>query len=144
MKNEQTISRIYREWDEFAKTRQTEKLIELYSEDAIFESPLVPAILNDKMDGVLNGKKEIKIFLEEGTKRRPNELVKWYRTGEYLSNGTTLIWEYPRQTDDGEQIDILELMKIENDLIAEHRIYWGWKGCSQISRSLAEKFYPSL
>jgi len=106
----------------------------------IFESPLVPAILDYKTDGILNGKKEIRLFLEEGVKRRPNELVKWYRTGEYLSNETMLVWEYPRQMDDGEQIDILELMKIEHGLIVEHRIYWGWKGCMQISKSLAKRF----
>ena len=74
--------RIHREWHEFAKTRQTEKLIELYADDASFESPLVPIIM-DKTNGVLNGRNEILEFLIEGTKRRPNELVKWYRTHNY-------------------------------------------------------------
>ena len=102
----------------------------------VFESPLVPAIL-DRTNGVLNGKDDIKFFLQEGTKRRPNELVKWFRRGDYLTNGRLLVWEYPRQTDEGEQIDILELMEIENGLIQQHRIYWGWKGCLLISQGLA-------
>ncbi len=131
------IKRIYEQWHQFAQERDVEKLISLYADDATFESPLVPAIL-DRLDGVLYGKKDIRFFLQEGTKRRPNELVKWFRTGEYLTNGKLLMWEYPRQTDNGEQIDILELMEIEQGLIRHHRIYWGWKGCLQISNALSK------
>ena len=131
------IKRIYEQWHQFARERDVEKLISLYADDATFESPLVPAIL-DRLDGVLYGKKDIQFFLQEGTKRRPNELVKWFRTGEYLTNGKLLMWEYPRQTDNGEQIDILELMEIEQGLIRHHRIYWGWKGCLQISNALSK------
>ena len=134
-----TIQDIFEKWHDFAKSRNTEGLLGLYAEDAVFESPLVPAILDDKTDGVLRGKAEIERFIREGTKRRPNELVKWFRTGKYLTDGKTLVWEYPRETDDGEQIDILELMEINNGLIQKHRIYWGWKGCLQISKSLAGK-----
>lgn len=111
---------------QYAKERDVEALIALYADHAVFESPLVPAIL-DRTNGVLNGKDEIKFFLQEGTKRRPNELVKWFRRGDYLTNGRLLVWEYPRQTDEGEQIDILELMEIENGLIQQHRIYWAGK-----------------
>ena len=129
------IRYIYEKWHEYAKARDVEALIALYADHAVFESPLVPAIL-DRTNGVLNGKDEIKFFLQEGTKRRPNELVKWFRRGDYLTNGRLLVWEYPRQTDEGEQIDILELMEIENGLIQQHRIYWGWKGCLLISQGL--------
>lgn len=130
------IRYIYEKWHEYAKARDVEALITLYADHAVFESPLVPAIL-DRTNGVLNGKDDIKFFLQEGTKRRPNELVKWFRRGDYLTNGRLLVWEYPRQTDEGEQIDILELMEIENGLIQQHRIYWGWKGCLLISQGLA-------
>ncbi|MBP2622512.1 nuclear transport factor 2 family protein [Streptococcus oricebi] len=132
-----TIQEIYEKWHEYAKGKDTEALIALYAEEAIFESPLVPAIL-DIENGVLEGKAAIRHFLEEGTKRRPNELVKWFRTGEYLTNGKILMWEYPRMTDDGEQIDILEVMEIEEGLISRHRIYWGWKGCMMISPALSK------
>ena len=101
-----------------------------------FESPLVPAIIPGAGGGVLRGRDAIKHFLEKGTHRRPNELVRWYRTGEYLTNGKTLVWEYPRETPEGEQIDILELMEISDGLIVNHRIYWGWKGCQHISEAL--------
>lgn len=35
--------RIHREWHERAKVRDTEGLLVLYAEDAVLESPLVPA-----------------------------------------------------------------------------------------------------
>ena len=129
-------ARIYEEWHRYAKNRDTEGLLSLYAEDAVFESPLVPAIIPGAGGGVLRGREAIKHFLEEGTHRRPNELVRWYRTGESLTNGKTLVWEYPRETPEGEQIDILELMEISDGLIVNHRIYWGWKGCQHISEAL--------
>ena len=39
--------RVYREWDERAKALDTEGLLALYTQDAVLESPLVRAILDD-------------------------------------------------------------------------------------------------
>jgi hypothetical protein len=61
---------IYEKWHDYAKGRDVPSLIDLYAEDAVFESPLVPAIL-DQDSGVLRGRAEILRFLQEGTKRRP-------------------------------------------------------------------------
>ncbi|MGO3719383.1 MAG: nuclear transport factor 2 family protein [Mesonia hippocampi] len=132
MKN--TADKIYKEWHEFAKTRQTENLIKLYADDATFESPLVPAIM-DRSDGVLKGRQEILEFLKEGTKRRPNELVRWYRTKDYLIKDNILVWEYPRETPEGNQVDILEFMELENGKIKHHKIYWGWFGTQMLVKS---------
>ena len=78
---ESDIERVFREWHNCAESRDVEGLLALYAADAIFESPLVRAILDDKQDGVLRGRGEISRFLNEGTRRRPNDLVRWYRTG---------------------------------------------------------------
>ena len=90
------FERIYRDWHEYAKNRDTDALIALYADDAVFESPLVPAIMNTD-SGILCGKAEILRFLQEGTRRRPNDLVRWYRDGRYFVAGDTLVWESPRQ-----------------------------------------------
>jgi hypothetical protein len=37
-----------------------------------------------------------------------------------------LTWEYPRASPEGEQMDLVEVMEIENGLIKRHRVYWGW------------------
>ena len=128
------MKEIYEKWHKYAKEREIKALIELYAEDAVFESPLVPILMN-KDSGILRGKTEILAFLNEGTRRRPNELVRWYRTGKYFITGDVLVWEYPRQTPDGEQVDILELMEIRNGLIVNHRIYWGWFGTQMLIKS---------
>ena len=138
MQEHENAKFIYEQWIERAKSRDVDALLELYSQDAVFESPLVMAILDDKKDGILRGKAEIRRFLEAGTKKRPNELVKWYRNGKFLTDGSLLVWEYPRQTPDGEQIDILELMELKGRSIVYHRIYWGFKGCMQIAGSLVK------
>ena len=129
---------IYEQWHNAAKNRNTAALIALYHDDAEFESPLVPVIMV-RDSGVLRGRTEIRAFLEEGTRRRPNELVRWYRDGRYLTSGNLLVWEYPRQTPDGEQIDILEWMEIEAGKIRRHRIYWGWFGTQMLIASALMK-----
>ena len=132
------FERIYRDWHEYAKNRDTDALIALYADDAVFESPLVPAIM-DTDSGILCGKDEILRFLQEGTRRRPNDLVRWYRDGRYFVAGDTLVWEYPRQTPDGDQVDILEVMRLEGGKIKHHRIYWGWFGTQMLTASALAK-----
>ncbi len=131
---ENDFHRIYELWHEFAANRRVDELLNLYAEKAILESPLVPIILNQE-SGILKGRAEIHHFLQEGTRRRPNDLVRWYRTGQYFCSGNTLIWEYPRETPNGDQIDILELMEINAGKIDHHRIYWGWFGVNLLLRN---------
>jgi hypothetical protein len=47
------------------------------------------------------------------------------------------MWEYPHETPDGDQVEIVEVMNIVGGLIKHHRIYWGWKGCSLITPKFA-------
>ena len=130
--------RIHRDWHACAKARDTEGLLALYAEDAVLESPLVLAILDDKTDGILRGRAELRHFFDEGAKRRPNDLVRWHRTGEWLTDGRhLLIWEYPRAAPNGDQVDLVEAMDIAAGLIRWHRIYWGWKGCALIAPTVA-------
>jgi steroid delta-isomerase len=129
---------IHREWHRAAGTRDTPALIALYADDAILESPLVPVIMDGKRDGVLRGKQEIAQFLEAGARSRPIDLVRWHRSDTFFSGGATLIWEYPRVTPEGDQVEIVEVMEIANRLIRYHRIYWGWKGCLLIASKLVQ------
>ena len=49
--------------------------------------------------------------------------------GDWLTDGRRLlVWEYPRQAPDGDQVDLVEVMEIDGGLIACHRIYWGLEG----------------
>jgi steroid Delta-isomerase len=129
---------IHREWHRAASSRDISALIALYADDAILESPLVPVIMDGRRDGVLRGKEEIARFLEAGARSRPIDLARWHRSDTFFSAGATLIWEYPRVTPEGDQVEIIEVMEIANRLIRYHRIYWGWKGCLRIAPKLAQ------
>jgi steroid delta-isomerase len=87
---------IHAAWHRAASTGDIAALLAFYAEDAVLESPLVPAILDDKSDGVLSGKTEIARFLQAGARSRPIDLVRWHRSDAFFSAGNTLIWEYPR------------------------------------------------
>ena len=133
---------LYHAWHDAAKNRDTDALIALYHDDAELESPLVPVIMQ-REDGTLRGKAEIRAFLAEGARRRPNEWVCWYRDAHYYTGGDILIWEYPRQTLDGNQVDILEFMQHRDGKIYRHRIYWGWFGSQMLIQSaLAKRSKP--
>lgn len=129
---------IYDRWHEYAKTGKIEELISLYHQDAILETPLIPILLKTD-SGILKGHKQLQHFFEEGVQRRPNELVRWYRTGKYFTDGDTLIWEYPHQYPDGKQVDIMEVMDLKEGKIIHHRIYWGWFGTQMLIHSALKK-----
>ena len=124
-------ARIYELWHQRARAGDVAGLLELYAPEATIESPLIPTLL-DTPTGVCRGHEELRRFFEEGTRRRPNALVRWHRTGVYF-------WEYPRQTPSGDQIDIAEFMQIEAGKICAHRIYWGWFGIAMLQRSAARQ-----
>ncbi len=136
---ESDCTRIYEQWHQFTKARQAENFIDLYADDAVLETPLVMLIFDDKTEGVLRGRNEIKHFFDEGLRRRPDDLLRWYRTGIFLTNGKVVTWEYPRQTPDGNQIDLVEVMEVEDGKIKYHRIYWGWFGFQHILGSALSK-----
>ena len=133
-----TAEYLYHAWHDAAKSRDTDALIALYYDDAELESPLVPIIMQ-RTNGTLRGKAEIRAFLAEGARRRPNEWVRWYRDAHYYTGGNILIWEYPRQTPDGNQVDILEVMQHRDGKIYRHRIYWGWFGTQMLIKSALTK-----
>ncbi len=124
---------VFSEWDRRARAGDVEGLLSLYTADAVLESPLIPRIL-DRASGVLRGRDQIRPFFEAGTRARPEELVRWHRSGHYHFDGRTLIWEYPRLTPDGDQLDLVEVMELTGREIDRHRTYWGWVGTPLLSR----------
>lgn len=120
-----TVERVYREWDRAWSEDDLDAMIALYAPDAVLESPLVAYLLGNKT-GVLKGREQIKALLERAAPRKPRRRT-FHRKG-YFTDGRLLVWEYPRATPEGEQMDFFEVMEIEDGLIREHRVYWGWRG----------------
>ena len=130
------IRRIYELWHESVKSRDLDGLMALYHADAVFETPLVLVTYPDRASGVLKGKADIRSFFAAGFDNPRNGLGRWYRTGLFFSNGRQLIWEYPRETPDGDQVDLIEVMDIARGLIVHHRVYWGWVGFNALNNRL--------
>ena len=132
------IRHVYERWHETILNRDLDRLMALYAEDAILETPLILVTLRDSTEGILKGKAEIRPFFEAGLHKLQNDLGRWYRTGTFFSNGRQLTWEYPRDTPHGDQVDLVEVMDIENGLIAHHRVYWGWVGFKALTAARKE------
>lgn len=128
----EAIERIYHEWDAALAKSDVEALLSFYAPDGVLESPLVPHLMGTKR-GLCEGHKDLRPFFEVLAKRKP-KVRQHYRTG-YLTDGKKVIWEYPRATPKGEQMDFVEVMEInEEGLIQHHRVYWGWFGLGVLQR----------
>ena len=115
--------RIYRLWDEALGKKDIEASLSLYADDASLESPLVQHLMNTK-EGIVQGKERLREFIARVFQTNPPQR-KRFKQG-YFSDGRVLTWEYPRVSPEGEQMDLVEVMEIENGLIKRHRVYWGW------------------
>jgi hypothetical protein len=117
------IEQIFHAWDKALGAKDLDAAMALYHPDAILESPLVRHLLGSAT-GVIRGREDLRPFVAKVFSKEPPQRQR-FRTG-YLSNGARVTWEYPRQTDGADQMDIVEVMEIHDGLIQQHRVYWGW------------------
>jgi steroid Delta-isomerase len=132
---------VFTEWHNRTYAGDADGVLALYAHDAVFESPLVPRLL-DRRDGTIRGHDELRAFFHRAAINRPTEqtaedasaVVRGYRTGSWQFDGRTLTWEYPRQTPTGDQIDLAEHLDLIGRTIVHHRVYWGWVGTPLLTR----------
>ena len=117
------IEHIFTAWDDALGAKDVDAAIALYQPDATLESPLVCHLLGTE-DGIVRGREDLRRFVSQVFEHQPAKRRR-YRAG-FLADGGRLVWEYPRQTPEGDQMDIVEVMEIRDGLIAHHRVYWGW------------------
>ncbi|HUA02891.1 MAG TPA: nuclear transport factor 2 family protein [Solirubrobacteraceae bacterium] len=117
------IEHIFEAWDAALGAKDLDATMALYQPDATLESPLVRQLLAVD-DGIVRGRDSLRAFVEKVFALEPPERQR-FRVG-FLSDGSRVTWEYPRQAGAGEQMDIVEVMEIRDGLIQNHRVYWGW------------------
>jgi ketosteroid isomerase-like protein len=117
------IEHIFAAWDDALGAKDIDAAIALYQPDATLESPLVCHLLGTEQ-GVVRGREDLRRFVSKVFAHQPAKRRR-YRAG-FLADGARVIWEYPRESPDGDQMDIVEVMEIRDGLIAHHRVYWGW------------------
>jgi hypothetical protein len=125
------IERVVTAWDEALGAKDLDAAMALYRPDCVLESPLVCHLLGTK-EGIVKGRDALRAFVAQVFANQPPERRR-HRT-KPLTDGERVIWEYPRQSPDGDQMDFAEVMEIRDGLIARHRVYWGWKGVGMLVR----------
>lgn len=124
--------RIYRLWDEALGNKDLEAALALYAPDASIESPLVQHLMQTS-DGIVRGTDRLRAFITRVFQTNPPQRRR-FKQG-FFSDGRVITWEYPRQAPDGDQMDLVEIMEIEDGLIRRHRVYWGWYALSILRQS---------
>jgi hypothetical protein len=120
---QQDIERVYRLWDEALGKKDLEAALSLYADDASIESPLVRHLLGTS-DGIVQGRQALQNFITKVFQTNPPQRRR-FKQG-FFTDGRVLTWEYPRRSPEGDQMDLVEVMEIEDGLIRRHRVYWGW------------------
>jgi hypothetical protein len=123
--------RIYQQWDEALGKKDLDAAMRLYAPDATIESPLVRHLLGVEK-GVVSGQEHLRSFIALVFQRTPPLRRRFRR--RLFTDGTALMWEYPREAPDGEQLDLVEVMELRDGLIQHHRVYWGWKSLQVLER----------
>jgi ketosteroid isomerase-like protein len=111
-------------WEEALAAHDADALAACYAPDAVLESPAVAHFRGSP--GICRGRDGLRSLFAEVVARTP-EVRRYHRAG-FVTDGRRAMWEYPRETPDGEQMDFVEVMEIEDGLIQAHRVYWGWRG----------------
>jgi ketosteroid isomerase-like protein len=124
------IEAVTRAWEEALANHDPDALLACYAPDATLESPVAAHVLGGR--GAVHGHDELRPFLAEVLARTPDE--RHYYRGAFFTDGRRAMWEYPRHTPDGEQMDFVEVMEIDNGLIQAHRVYWGWRGVEILNK----------
>ncbi|MCC4596248.1 nuclear transport factor 2 family protein [Xanthomonas campestris pv. phormiicola] len=125
--------RIFEQWHKSVVERNLDALMALYAEDAMLETPLAYVVSAERQDGRLQGRETIRTFFAASFAQPENGLGRWYRSGRCHASHRQVVWEYPRETPDGDQVDLVEVMDLDAcGLIACHRVYWGWKGVQRL------------
>jgi hypothetical protein len=104
------IERVYRAWDEALSSKDVEAAVVLYADDIRLESPLVRHLTGSD-EGIIAGREQLREFIRLVFDRTPGNRGH-FRNG-FFTDGRRLIWEYPRETPNGDQMDFVESMEIE-------------------------------
>lgn len=102
-----------------------------YADDASIESPLVQHLMKTPT-GIVKDKDNLRAFITRVFQTNPPQR-KRFKQG-FFTDGRIVTWEYPRLAPDGEQMELIEVMEIDQGLIQRHRVYWGWYALSLLKQ----------
>jgi NAD(P)H-dependent FMN reductase len=118
-------------WNAALAAGDIDTLTTLYDPEVILESPAV-YMLDTLFPGTMHGIKEVRAFLNAVIQQVPLPLTS--RRPPPLADGRLFMWEFRARTAGGDSRDFVEVMELRNNLIFQHRFYWGWRGISSLSK----------
>ena len=101
-----SIERVYRDWDAALHAKDVEAAVALYAEDVQLESPLVRHLTGSQR-GIVQGRDDLRDFIRIVFARTPTS--RGHHRSGFFTDGRKLIWEYPRETPEGDQMDFVEV-----------------------------------
>jgi steroid Delta-isomerase len=125
---EAAARRIYEEWHAGFNEGNLDRVMAVYAENAVIETPTVLSMYPEAEEGILRGRDKIRELFARNLENLKRTFSGLYRNGLFFSNGKYLTWEYPRVTPTSTQVDLFESMDIADGLCVYHRVYWGWRG----------------
>lgn len=120
----EAIEAVTRVWEQALADHDAEALLTCYAPDATVESPVATHLLDGH--GSCRGHDQLRRLFTAVVARTPTQ--RHYHRDSFFTDGHRVMWEYPRHTPAGEQMDFVEVMDISDGLIRAHRVYWGWRG----------------
>ena len=116
-----TNLQVAKKWLTAFNTRNLEKLLVLYADDAAHYSPKLK-LRHPETNGWINGKENLRTWWKDAFDRLPTLL---YEPTSLTANKERVFMEYIRKVEGDENMLIAEVLEIKNNLIVASRVYHG-------------------
>lgn len=108
-------------WFDAFNTKNLDKLLDLYDDDAQHFSPKLK-IRQPETNGLIIGKSAMRIWWQDAFDRLPSL---YYKVTSLTANTDRVFMEYIRKVEGEDDMLIAEVLEIKNDKIIASRVYHG-------------------
>ncbi|WP_310555583.1 nuclear transport factor 2 family protein [Flavobacterium sp.] len=108
-------------WFENFNTKELEKLLSLYDDDAEHYSPKLK-VNQPQTNGLIQGKNDLKTWWQDAFERLPSL---HYKVLSLTANGDRVFMEYIRQVENEQDILVAEVLEVRDGKIISSRVYHG-------------------
>ncbi|MFY8111609.1 MAG: nuclear transport factor 2 family protein [Flavobacterium sp.] len=120
MTPEKLISIAYK-WFDCFNTKELEKLLSLYDDEAVHFSPKLK-IHQPETQGLISGKEALRTWWQEAFERLPSL---HYKVTSLTANGDRVFMEYVRKVENETDLLVAEVLEVKNEKIIASRVYHG-------------------
>ena len=115
------LQQIAIKWFDAFNTKNLEKLLELYDDEAQHFSPKLK-IRQPETNGLIIGKEAMRVWWQDAFDRLPSLQ---YKVTSLTANGDRVFMEYIRMVTDESDLLVAEVLEVKNEKIIASRVYHG-------------------